>query len=70
MTARARKHLEAVDTHRSAAGRHDEAATFWEGQGDSERAGLERRAADLERQLAQLEQDRAELELRRRSKGH
>jgi hypothetical protein len=39
--------------------------TFWEDQGDGERARLQERAANLERQLAQLEQDHAELEMRR-----
>jgi hypothetical protein len=44
-----------------AAGNHERAAKFWEGQGDSERAALQREMAEHERRGAELERRWADL---------
>ena len=60
-TPKSGRHRNAADTHEAAANRHDEAAKFWVGRGDAERADLERRNAAVERAAAEIERDRAKL---------
>jgi hypothetical protein len=65
MTAGPQRHERAAQAHARAAVRHGEAADFWVGKGDAERADLERRNWQIELDARQLELDRAELERRR-----
>jgi len=60
-TEHATRRREAADRHELSALLHDDAAAYWDGQGDPELAELERRNAELERAGAELERDRASL---------
>jgi len=57
---KAADHRDAASRHEVAAESHERAAKFWEGQGDSERAGLQREMAEYERHDGELERRWAE----------
>ena len=59
--ANAEHHEQAAQRHEQAAQAHDRSATFWEGRGDGEQAGLQRKLADYERLGAQLERQWGQL---------
>jgi hypothetical protein len=54
-------HRRAADRHEAAADNHERAARFWEGQGDSKRAGIQHELAEYERRGAELEYRWADL---------
>jgi hypothetical protein len=59
------KHREAAARHQEAAAQHEEMAAYWEDDGDTELAELERRTAVHSREGASIETARAELMDRR-----
>jgi hypothetical protein len=67
MAQRSAVHRDAADRHQQAAENHDRAARFWDGQGDVERAELQRDMAAYERHGAKLESAWAELRERERA---